>query len=47
MNQPAQTGARIGSQSAATSSHFALFRVGRRLAAAQTGVSDCAGFAPN
>ena len=24
-----------------------LFRVGRRLAAARTGVSDCAGFAPN
>jgi len=31
----------------ASSSHFALFRVDRRLAAARTGVSDCAGFAPN
>jgi hypothetical protein len=27
--------------------HCALLRVGRRLAAARTGVSDCAGFAPN
>ena len=31
----------------ASSFHCALFRLGRRLAAARTGVSDCAGFAPN
>src|ERR1017187_4032644 len=27
-------------------SHFGFFRVGRRLVAARTGISDCAGFAP-